>query len=177
MDGFTIKTALVIGLLVLIGFLWLVWKFFFKLFKHVLIMLLIGGAGAAYYYYRSLPPPPPEYVGKHAYMKENGTYIGVVEGQGDDNRRGPVWIVRPVGGYPQRYAKTRVTLKDKMELRPEQSPSPKPEAKPAATKAPESKPAATKVEKGKSTTKAGKGKSAAKVEKGKSATKVDKEKK
>ena len=157
MDGFTIKAALVIGLLLLIGFLWLVWKFFFKLFKHVLIMLLIGGAGAAYYYYRSLPPPPPDYVGKHAYMKETGVYIGVVEAQGDDSRRGPVWIVRPVGGYPQRYAKSRVMLKDKMELKPEQTPAaPAPEAKPDAAKASESKPAAAKTGKGKSAAKADK---------------------
>jgi hypothetical protein len=156
MDGFTIKATLAIGLLLLIGMLWLVWKFFFKLFKHVVIMLLIGAAGAAFYYYRSLPPPPPEYVGKHAYMKENGVYIGVVEGQDDDSRRGPVWIVRPVGGYPMRYAKSRVTLKDKMELKPEQTPAPTPEAKPAATKAPESKPAAAKTEKGKSAAKADK---------------------
>lgn len=150
MDGFTLKAALAIGLLLLIGLLWLVWKFFFKLFKHVVIMLLIGGAGAAFYYYRSLPPPPPEYIGKHAYMKENGKYIGVVEAQGDDERRGPVWIIRPVGGPPVRYAKSRVTLKDKMELKPEQTPAMIPEAKPAATKAPETKPAATKAEKGKS---------------------------
>ncbi|MCG3159530.1 MAG: hypothetical protein JMDDDDMK_00519 [Acidobacteria bacterium] len=176
MDGFTIKTTLALGVLALIVFLWLVWKFFFKLFKHVVIMLLIGGAGSAFYYYRSLPPPPPAFVGKHAYMKDNGVYIGVVEGQSDDSRRGPVWIIRPAGGYPQRYAKSRVTLKDKMELKPEQSPSPKPEAKPAATKAPESKSVAAKVEKGKSAAKAGKGKSAAKAEKGKSAAKADKKK-
>jgi hypothetical protein len=148
MGEFTITATLAIGLLLLIVTLWLVWKFFFRLFKHVVIMLLIGAAGAAFYYYRSLPPPPPEYIGKHAYMKENGVYIGVVEGQDEDSRRGPVWIVRPVGGYPQRYAKSRVTLKDKMELKPDQTPTP--EAKPAATKAPESKPPEAKAEKGKS---------------------------
>ena len=67
-------------------------------------------------------------------MKETGAYIGVVEAQGDDNRRGPVWIIRPAGGYPQKYAKTRVTLKDKMEIIPAQSPAPSPETKPAANK-------------------------------------------
>ena len=134
MDGLTIKAGLAIGVVLLIGLLWLVWKFFSKLFKHVLIMLLIGGAGAAFYFYRSLPPPPPAYVGKHAYMKETGAYIGVVEAQGDDNRRGPVWIIRPPGGYPQKYAKSRVTLKDKLELKPEESPAPTLESKPAANK-------------------------------------------
>ena len=45
--------------------------------------------------------------------------------------RGPVWIVRPVGGHPQKYSKKRVTLKDKMELKPEQAPAPSTESKPA----------------------------------------------
>jgi hypothetical protein len=134
MDGLTMKVALTIGALLLIGFLLVVWKFFAKMFKHVVIMLLIGAAGAAFYYYRSLPPPRPLYVGKHAYMKDNGEYIGVVEGQGQDSRRGPVWIVRPVGGYPQKYSKSRVMLKDKMELKPEQTPAPTSESKPAPDK-------------------------------------------
>jgi len=134
MDGFTTKATLTIGAVVLIALLWLIWKFFTKLFKHVIIMLLIGAAGAMFYYYRSLPPPPPAYVGKHAYMKETGAYIGVVEAQGEDNRRGPVWIIRPAGGYPQKYAKTRVTLKDKMEIIPDPTPAPSPELKPAANK-------------------------------------------
>jgi hypothetical protein len=134
MDGLTMKVALTIGALLLIGFLLVVWKFFAKVFKHVVIMLFIGAAGAAFYYYRSLPPPRPLYVGKHAYMKDNGEYIGVVEGQGEDSRRGPVWIVRPVGGYPQKYSKSRVTLKDKMALKPEQTPAPATESKPAPDK-------------------------------------------
>jgi hypothetical protein len=130
MEWLTIKVALAIGALLLIGLLLVVWKFFAKVFKHVVIMLLIGVAGSAFYYYRSLPPPPPFYVGKHAYMKDNGEYIGVVEGQAEDNRRGAVWIVRPVGGYPQKYSKSRVTLKDKVELKPELTPAP--ESKPAS---------------------------------------------
>lgn len=134
MDGLTMQAALVIGALLLIGSLWVVWKFFAKMFKHVLIMLIIGAAGAAFYYYRSLPPPPPFFVGKHAYMKDNGEYIGVVEGQSEDSRRGAVWIVRPLGGFPQKYSKARVTLKDKMELKPEQTPAPSTESKPASDK-------------------------------------------
>ena len=76
----------------------------------------------------------PLYVGKHAYMKENGEYIGVVEGQAQDSRRGAVWIVRPVGGHPQKYSKSRVTLKDKIELKPEQPPAPTTESKSASDK-------------------------------------------
>jgi hypothetical protein len=135
MDGLTVKAALVIGVVLLIGLLWLVWKFFAKMFKHVVIMLLIGAAGAAFYYYRSLPPPPPPYKGKHAYMKDNGEYIGVVEGQGEDSRRGAVWMIRPLGGgAPMKYSKARVTLKDKIELKPEQTPAPTIESKPAPDK-------------------------------------------
>ena len=133
MDAFTTKAAVAIGVLLLIVFLWLVWKFFTKLFKHVIIVLILSVAGSAFYWYRSIPPPSQTtFVGKHAYMKANGEYIGVVEAEGSDNRRGPIWIIRPVGGFPQRYAKSRVTLKDKMELKPEQTPAP--ESKPASDK-------------------------------------------
>jgi hypothetical protein len=68
-------------------------------------------------------------------MKENGEYIGVVEGEGKDNRRGEVWIIRPVGGHPTKYTKARVTLKDKMELKPEQTPQPSPQSIPVSDKA------------------------------------------
>ncbi len=134
MDGLSTKAALAIGALLLIAVLWLVWKFFTRLFKHVIIMLLIGAAGATFYYCRSLPPPKPAYIGKHAYMKDNGEYIGVVEGQDEDRQRGPVWIIKPLGSsISVRYAQKRVILKDKLELKPEQTPapSPSPESKPA----------------------------------------------
>ncbi len=113
MDEYTIKTAIAVGVVVLIGGLWLVWKFFYKFFKHVVIALLIGAAGATIYYLRSLPPPPPSHIGKHAYLVASGKYLGVVEGQGKDRERGEVWIVRPPGGYTRMYSKSRVTLKDK----------------------------------------------------------------
>jgi len=134
MDSFMTKAALAIGVLLLIGFLWVIWKFFAKLFKHVIILLILSVAGSAFYCYRSLPPPPPPFKGKYAYMRENGVYVGVVESEGNDNRRGPVWIIRSVGGYLQRYAKSRVTLKDKMELKPEGTAGPTPESKPASDK-------------------------------------------
>lgn len=138
MDGLTMKTGLVIGALLLIGFLWLVWKFFSKVFKHVVIMLIISVLGAVLFIYlrygSSSPRMNPD-IGKHAYMKDGGDYIGVVEGETDDNRRGAVWIIRPLGGYPQRYAKKRVTLKDKMELKSAPTPEPTPENKPASNNA------------------------------------------
>jgi len=134
MEGFTIKIGVAIGVVLLIVLLWVVWKFFSKLFKHVIIMLVIGFAGSAFYYYRTLPPSLPSYVGKHAYMKANGEYIGVVEGQGSDKQRGPVWIVRPLGSSPLKYAKSRVLLKDTMELKSAPTSTPAPESKPDADK-------------------------------------------
>jgi hypothetical protein len=152
MDGLTMKVALTIGALLLIGFLLVVWKFFAKVFKHVVIMALIGVAGAAFFVYviyiryGSFSTRPRPDIGKHAYMKVTGEYIGVVEAEGEDSRRGKVWIIRPVGGYPQKYSKSRVELKDKMEIKPEPVPTPTPESKPASDK-PESKPASDKAHK------------------------------
>ena len=142
MDGLAMKVALTIGALLLIAFLLVVWKFFAKVFKHVVIMLLIGVIGAGlfiymvYSRYGSLSQPATPYKGKHAYMKANGEYIGVVESEGEDSRRGKVWIIRPAGGYPQKYSKSRVELKDKVELNVEPTPTPTttPEAKPSPNK-------------------------------------------
>jgi len=154
MDGLTMKVALTIGALLLIGFLLVVWKVFGKVFKHVVIMLLIGVVGVAFFFYMvffrygSSSQPASTYKGKHAYMKANGEYIGVVEAEADDSRRGKVWIIRPAGGYPQKYSKSRVELKDKLEIKPEQTPTPTPtlESKPTSDK-PESKPASDKARK------------------------------
>jgi hypothetical protein len=119
--------ALVIGILLTLGFLWVVWKFFTKLFKHVVIMLILTvlGVGFFYFRYRSFPNTPKPDIGKHAYMKNSGLYIGEVVAEGEDSVRGKVWIIRPLGSnYPVKYAKSKVTLKDKMELKPESTPSP-----------------------------------------------------
>ncbi|MBO0724043.1 MAG: hypothetical protein J2P52_00460 [Blastocatellia bacterium] len=138
MDGLTMKAALVIGVLLTLGFLWLVWKFFAKLFKHVLIMLILTALGMGFFYfrYRSFTPPPKPDIGKHAYMKNSGLYLGEVVSEGEDSVRGKVWIIRPLGSnYPVKYAKSKVTLKDKMELKPEPTPAPSLESKPASDKA------------------------------------------
>jgi hypothetical protein len=140
MDGLTMKAGLAIGVLLLIGFLWLVWKFFAKVFKHVVIVLVIsvlGGILFVFLRYGSSSPRPNTSIGKHAYMKETGSYLGMVEAEGQDNQRGQVWIIRPPGGFPQKYSKRRVMLKDKMEIKPEPTPTPapSPESKPAPDKA------------------------------------------
>jgi hypothetical protein len=121
MDKQTIIIALVVGLLVLIGMLWFVWKIYYRLFKHLVIALLIGAAGAMlmYYRYSSSSAPRDPNIGKHAYGNHTGRYLGVVEGQGNDKTRGPVWVIRQPGGYQMSYPKSRVTLKDKMETVPQ----------------------------------------------------------
>src|SRR5262249_39070863 len=137
MDGLTMKAALVIGALLLVGLLWLVWRFFAHVFHHFVILLILTVAGVMFFYfrYRSFLPPTPPYKGKHAYMKDSGLYLGEVEAESEDSRRGKVWIIRPLGSsHSLRYAQSRVTLKDKLELKPTQTPSPSPESKPAADK-------------------------------------------
>jgi hypothetical protein len=94
----------------------------------------VAGVTFFYFRYRSFSPRPKPDIGKHAYMKESGEYIGVVEAEGEDSRRGKVWIIRPLGGYPQKYSKARVALKDKMELKPAPTEAPAPESKSASDK-------------------------------------------
>ena len=79
MDEYTSSVLLGIGVLIALGILWAVWKFFFSLFKHVLLAVLLGAVGSAvYYYYRSSPSPREPNFGKHAYSKISGQYLGVV---------------------------------------------------------------------------------------------------
>ena len=138
MDGYSIKLWLGIGVVVLLVFLWLVWKFFFGMLKHFLIILVLGGLFAGVYWYRSLPPAKNPAIGKHAYLTENGKYLGVVEGQGEDNRRGEVWITRIPGDHQKMYGKSRVTLKDKRDIASEPTPEPTATPNPSATAKPKS---------------------------------------
>jgi hypothetical protein len=132
MDGLTMKAALAIGALLLIGFLWVVWKFFSKVFKHVVIVMVISVLGTmlfVYLRYGSSGPRQNPNIGKHAYI--GGEYLGEVVAEDNDSRRGKVWIIRPLGSnHTARYAKTRVTLKDTMEFKP----APTSEDKPASDK-------------------------------------------
>jgi len=106
--GIIIGSVLVGGALIM----WLASNFFFRFLRHILIIFLLGLVGAGVYVYRMIPRTNPA-IGKHAFLKESGKYLGVVEASGEDNRRGEVWVVRPPGRYPVMYSKTRVVLKDK----------------------------------------------------------------
>jgi len=131
MDGYATKLLVVGGVLLAVVFLWVIWKFFFGMIKHAVIILLLGGAFAGAYYFFRTPSSPAKNpaIGKHAYLTESGKYLGVVEGEGDDARRGPVWNIRFPGDHPKMYGKSRVTLKDKRD--PASEPTPSPTATPA----------------------------------------------
>jgi hypothetical protein len=131
MNKSTLTILVVSVLLVLVGALWVVKKFFFDFFKYYVVSLVIFVIGTGLYLYRvqtlgfqgSFEPEK----GKHAYSTRSGRYLGVVESEGHDQQRGEVWIVRPPGGYPVIYSKSRVTLKDRraLEKEPPEEPSPK----------------------------------------------------
>ncbi|HMV47359.1 MAG TPA: hypothetical protein PLD20_24870 [Blastocatellia bacterium] len=141
MEGSTIWMLVGGGLLIGLLFLFVVWKMFFSFLKHAVIILILGGTFVTFYWYRthSTPTKKPA-IGKHAYLTETGKYLGVVEGEGDDSRRGPVWNIRFPGGHPRMYGKSRVTLKDNRDIaseptpEPTETPSPSPTAKPGADK-------------------------------------------
>lgn len=125
-DDYTTRMVTAIGLLILIGILWVVWKFFYTLFKHVLVALFIAAIGSGVYYYMMYQPPPPKdpNVGKHAYGASSGRYLGEIEAAQNDPQSGPVWIIRQPGGQQTKLAKTRVIVKDKMDPIAVESPTP-----------------------------------------------------
>ncbi|MGE0887155.1 MAG: hypothetical protein AB7P14_26840 [Blastocatellales bacterium] len=129
------------GALLALVFLYLIWKFFFSLIKHFIIVLILGGIFAGAYWYKNHIPRKVTAIGKHAYLTESGKYLGVVESEGEDDRRGEVWNIRFPGSYPRMYSKSRVTLKDQRDLASEPTPTPtqapktSPTAPPKATKA------------------------------------------
>jgi hypothetical protein len=127
----TILIAAAITALVLIVLIWIVWKFFFRFFKYFAIALIATVAGISVYYFQTRTFRNPA-IGKHAYSTESGKYLGVIEGQGEETRRGEVWIVRPPGRDTLTYSKSRVTIKDNREIdkEPKAAPTPNPSASP-----------------------------------------------
>ncbi len=123
----TTKLGLVLGALLLLLIAFGIWKLFASMFKYFLIGVAVLALGVGMTIYRFLPPAKNPAIGQHAYLKENGKYLGVVEGQGEDTQRGPVWVIRLPGGYPKMYGKSRVELKEKYEPgKAQEEPSPSP---------------------------------------------------
>lgn len=126
MEWLNWKIVLGVAIPVMLILAWLLWKFSLRLFKVFLVLIAIQLAIGGYVYFRTYRPTKNPAIGRHAYLKENGKYLGIVEGAGEDNARGEVWIVRPPGRYPLMYSKSRVLLKDRREIENEPQPSPSP---------------------------------------------------
>jgi membrane protein implicated in regulation of membrane protease activity len=133
MDKFALTLILTAGLVVILVVLWVTWKYHFEFFKYFLVAFIFFAVVVAAFIYRMRPVEPKRdpAIGKHAYMRQTGEYLGVVEGSGRDRQRGEVWFVRPPGGYLLMYGKSRVTLREgeviekKKKAEPSPSPSPK----------------------------------------------------
>lgn len=124
-DTYTREMLSAIALLIVAAILWLVWKFFFSLFKHVLTAFFIAAiASGVYYYVMSQPPPQDPNVGKHAYGTSSNRYLGVIEAGSED-----AYVVR-LGNAKTTVPKARVIVKAKMDPVAVESPSPAPSAKP-----------------------------------------------
>ena len=134
-DNYTREMVLAIGLLIIMAVLWLAWKFFFSIFKHVLTAVFLAVLGSGIYYYvMSQPPPRDANVGKHAYGTSSNRYLGVIESATDDS-----FVIKQPGGQQTKVPKARVVVKDKMDPVEAAVPSPSPSASP--NKAKSTKPA------------------------------------
>ncbi len=126
-DPYTRQVVMAIGFLLGVTILWFIWKFFYTVFKHVLVglfMLVIGSAG--YWYLRSSEPPRPPEVGKYVYGVSSKRYLGVVQSVQRDGSK-VTYGVRGSGGQITAYQQGYVELVDKIRAE-EPSPTPEPSA-------------------------------------------------
>jgi hypothetical protein len=124
-DPYTRQVVSAIVLLIGLAVLWFIWKFFYTVFKHVLVglFMLILGSGA-YWYFRSSDPPRAPEVGKHAYGASSRRYLGKVASVVNDQSKGVVFGVRAPGGQIASYPKGTIILKDEMIDEPTPTPFP-----------------------------------------------------
>jgi hypothetical protein len=116
-----------IGALLLFATLWIIWRFFFKLFKYVIFGIFVFFAsGALYWYFRSPSEVRAPEVGKHAYGVTSKRYLGKVHNvlrEGSSVTFG----VRAPGGAITSYPKESVVLRDEMiAVEPTATPAPSP---------------------------------------------------
>ena len=129
-DPYARQVASAFGLLIGLAILWFVWKFFYTIFKHVIVGLFVFALGAGIYWYMnsSSTDRPPE-VGKHVYGATSKRYLGKVQSVVSDPQRGVTYGVRAPSGQIASYPKESVVLKDVMDDRtPITTPSPSPAA-------------------------------------------------
>jgi hypothetical protein len=126
-DPYTRQVVMAIGFLLGITILWFIWKFFYTIFKHVLVglfMLLIGSVG--YWWFRSSEPPRPSEVGKYVYGTSSKRYLGVVQSVEREGSK-VTYAVRAPGGQIMGYQQGYVELEDKMrEVEPVPTAEPSP---------------------------------------------------
>ncbi len=134
-DTYTREMLTALGLLIVATILWLVWKFFFSLFKHVLTALFIAAlASGVYYYVMNQPPARDPNVGKHAYGVSSNRYLGVIEAGTEDS-----YVVRS-GGAQIKYPKAKVVIKAKMDPVSASTPTASPALSPNPAKPPQKRP-------------------------------------
>jgi hypothetical protein len=101
------------GALVLIALALMMKRFFFRMLKHIIIASALGALLMAGWYYFFLRSPHDPNIGKQAYTVGTDQYLGEVVGSAKDAALGEIWIVQRPNGYPTKYRKSRVVLKDK----------------------------------------------------------------
>lgn len=62
-------------------------------------------------YFGSEKKPSPV-VGKFAYVKGTGDYIGIIKGEGNSPRRGPVYYIEQAGGQMMEASKEKVEVRE-----------------------------------------------------------------
>lgn len=132
-DPYTRQVFMAIGALLLFAVLWIIWRFFFTIFKHVIFGIFVFVAsGAVYWYLRSPAQERAPEVGKHAYGVTSKRYLGKVQSVVNDEPRGVTLGVRAPGGTIASYPKDSVVLRDEM-LAVEPTATPVPSPSPTGT--------------------------------------------
>jgi hypothetical protein len=112
MEPVTLLIIIAIAL-VLIALGWVMARFFFRLLKHFIIAVVLGAILMCGWYYLFIRVPRDPHIGKRAYVVGTDQYVGEVVGSSQDEKLGDIWIVKSPSGYPMKYRKSRLTLKDK----------------------------------------------------------------
>lgn len=139
-DPYTRQVVMAIGALIVMAVLWFVWRFFFSLFKYVVIgIFLFVASGAVYWWMNSSTPERAPEVGKHAYGAISKRYLGKVQSVVNDGSRGITLGVRAPGGTITSYPKESIVLRDEMiavepTATPASSPTPTGTLKPARSR-------------------------------------------
>ena len=69
-----------------------------------------GGTMFDSYFAKDKKPSPV--VGKFAYAKGTGDYIGIIKGEGNSPRRGAVYYIEQAGGQMMEASKDKVEVRD-----------------------------------------------------------------